>query len=177
MSGLEIEFLGIISNEFSFDLRLSFLETEITSEYEALDNIRAELYFFGEEPIRYTLRESIKGNKLAKSPEFNANFGLMYEKVLSSGKLLKATAEVVHRGDFQQRVFNNPFVDAVDEYTIYNLSLSYEISDKIGLDIIALNVSDEDGVNSSMTDVFGVAGTGIELIPPRQFMGRISYNF
>ena len=177
MSGLEIEFLGIISNEFSFDLRLSFLETEITSEYEALDNIRAELYFFGEEPIRYTLRESIKGNKLAKSPEFNANFGLMYEKVLSSGKLLKATAEVVHRGDFQQRVFNNPFVDFVDEYTIYNLSLSYEISDKIGLDLIALNISDEDGVNSSMTDVFGVAGTGIELIPPRQFMGRLSYNF
>ena len=177
MSGLEIEFLGIISNEFSFDLRLSFLETEITSEYEALDNIRAELYFFGEEPIRYTLRESIKGNKLAKSPEFNANFGLMYEKVLSSGKLLKATAEVVHRGDFQQRVFNNPFVDSVDEYTIYNLSLSYEISDKIGLDLIALNISDEDGVNSSMTDVFGVAGTGIELIPPRQFMGRLSYNF
>ena len=177
MSGLEIEFLGILSNEFSFDLRLSFLETEITSEYEALDNIRAELYFFGEEPIRYTLRESIKGNKLAKSPEFNANFGLMYEKVLSSGKLLKATAEVVHRGDFQQRVFNNPFVDAVDEYTIYNLSLSYEISDKIGLDIIALNVSDEDGVNSSMTDVFGVAGTGIEYIPPRQIMGRVSYQF
>ena len=177
MSGLEIEFLGILSNELSFDLRLSFLETEITSEYEALDNIRAELYFFGEEPIRYSLRESIKGNKLAKSPEFNANFGLMYEKVLSSGKLLKATAEVVHRGDFQQRVFNNPFVDAVDEYTIYNLSLSYEISDKLGLDLMALNISDEDGVNSSMTDVFGVAGTGIELIPPRQFMGRLSYNF
>ena len=177
MSGLEIEFLGILSNELSFDLRLSFLETEITSEYEALDNIRAELYFFGEEPIRYSLRESIKGNKLAKSPEFNANFGLMYEKVLSSGKLLKATAEVVHRGDFQQRVFNNPFVDAVDEYTIYNLSLSYEISDKLGLDLMALNISDEDGVNSSMTDVFGVAVTGIELIPPRQFMGRLSYNF
>ena len=55
--------------------------------------------------------------------------------------------------------------------------LSYEISDKIGLDLIALNISDEDGVNSSMTDVFGVAGTGIELIPPRQFMGRLSYNF
>jgi hypothetical protein len=28
-----------------------------------------------------------------------------------------------------------------------------------------------------MTDVFGVAGTGIELIPPRQVMGRLSYNF
>ena len=177
MSGLEVEFLGILSNEFSFDLRLSFLDTEITSDYEALDNIRAELYFFGEEPIRYSLRENIKGNKLAKSPEFNANFGLMYEKILSSGKLLTATAEVVHRGDFQQRVFNNPFVDNVEDYTIYNLSLSYELSEQIGLNIIALNISDEDGMNSSMTDVFGVAGTGIELIPPRQIMGRISYNF
>ena len=177
MSGLEVEFLGILSNEFSFDLRLSFLDTEITSDYEALDNIRAELYFFGEEPIRYSLRENIKGNKLAKSPEFNANFGLMYEKILSSGKLLTATAEVVHRGDFQQRVFNNPFVDNVEDYTIYNLSLSYELSEQIGLNIIALNISDEDGMNSSMTDVFGVAGTGIELIPPRQIMGRLSYNF
>ena len=101
----------------------------------------------------------------------------MYEKILSSGKLLTATAEVVHRGDFQQRVFNNPFVDNVEDYTIYNLSLSYELSEQIGLNIIALNISDEDGMNSSMTDVFGVAGTGIELIPPRQVMGRISYNF
>jgi iron complex outermembrane receptor protein len=177
MSGLEVEFIGILSNELSFDLRLSFLDTEITSDYEALDNIRAELYFFGEEPIRYSLRENIKGNKLAKSPEFNANFGLMYEKILSNGKLLTATAELIHRGDFQQRVFNNPFVDYVDEYTIYNLSLNYEFSDRIGVNLIALNISDEDGVNSSMTDVFGVAGTGIELIPPRQIMGRLSYNF
>jgi iron complex outermembrane receptor protein len=84
---------------------------------------------------------------------------------------------LIHRGDFQQRVFNNPFVDYVDEYTIYNLSLNYEFSERIGINLIALNISDEDGVNSSMTDVFGVAGTGIELIPPRQIMGRLSYNF
>ncbi|GIS33295.1 MAG: hypothetical protein Ct9H90mP4_12090 [Gammaproteobacteria bacterium] len=40
-----------------------------------------------------------------------------------------------------------------------------------------LNATDEDGMNSAMTDVFGVAGTGIELIPPRQVMGRVSYEF
>ena len=43
--------------------------------------------------------------------------------------------------------------------------------------MMLLNVTDEDGINSSMTDVFGVASTGLELIPPRQFMTRISYNF
>ena len=83
----------------------------------------------------------------------------------------------MHRGDFQQRVFNNPFVDNVDEYTIYNLGLSYEYSTNIDLNLIALNITDKDGMNSSMTDVFGVAGTGIELIPPRQIMARIGYTF
>jgi iron complex outermembrane receptor protein len=40
-----------------------------------------------------------------------------------------------------------------------------------------LNATDEDGINSSMTDVFGVAATGLELIPPRQFMARLSMNY
>jgi hypothetical protein len=48
------------------DLRISTLDTEITADYEALDNIKSELYFFGEEPQRYALRENIKGNRLAK---------------------------------------------------------------------------------------------------------------
>ena len=49
--------------------------------------------------------------------------------------------------------------------------------DEWGIDLMLLNAGDKDGMNSSMTDVFGVAGTGIEYIPPRQIMGRVSYNF
>ena len=40
-----------------------------------------------------------------------------------------------------------------------------------------LNATNKDGINSSMTDVFGVAATGLELIPPRQFMTKISFDF
>ena len=47
----------------------------------------------------------------------------------------------------------------------------------LSLDFILMNLDDEDGVNSAMTDVFGVAGTGIEYIPPRQIMTRLSYKF
>ena len=94
------------------------------------------------------------------------------------GKLpLRATAEIIHRGDFQQRVFNSPFVDQVDSYTVVNLTTSLEISDTAGVDFMILNASDEDGVNSAMTDVFGVAGTGIELIPPRQFILRVRKSY
>ena len=177
MSGLELELIGILSDSLSMDLRVSFLDTEITSDYEALDNIKSELYFFGEEPERYAQRENIAGNQLAKSPEFTSNFGIKYDGETKSGIPLRSTLEVVHRGDFQQRVFNNPFVDAVDSYTIVNLTTSLEINEDTGVDFMILNAADEDGVNSAMTDVFGVAGTGIELIPPRQLIFRIRKNY
>ena len=177
MSGVELELIGILSDSLSMDLRISTLDTEITADYEALDNIKSELYFFGEEPQRYALRENIKGNRLAKSPEFTANFGLQYNGELKSGIPLRATAEVIHRGDFQQRVFNSPFVDQVDSYTVINLTTSIEISETSGVDFMILNASDKDGVNSAMTDVFGVAGTGIELIPPRQFILRVRKSY
>ena len=177
MSGVELELIGILSDSLSMDLRISTLDTEITADYEALDNIKSELYFFGEEPQRYALRENIKGNRLAKSPEFTANFGLQYNGELKSGIPLRASAEVIHRGDFQQRVFNSPFVDQVDSYTVVNLTTSIEISETSGVDFMILNASDKDGVNSAMTDVFGVAGTGIELIPPRQFILRVRKSY
>jgi iron complex outermembrane receptor protein len=177
MSGVELELIGIISDTLSMDLRISTLDTEITADFEALDNIKAEFGFFGDEPERYAQRENIKGNKLAKSPEFTANFGLQYNGVSKAGLPVKSTFELIHRGDFQQRVFNSPFVDQVDSYTIVNLTYSTETSDSTGVDFMILNAFDKDGVNSAMTDVFGVAGTGIELIPPRQFILRVRKNF
>ena len=177
MKGLELELIGLVSESLSFDLRLAYLDTEITSSYEALDNLQAELYFFGEEPIRYSLRENLQGNELAKSPELTANFGVEYVTDTSYG-LLTTTAELIYRGDFQQRVFNNPIVDQVDSYSIVNFTASLDlIGDEWGIDLMLLNAGDKDGMNSSMTDVFGVAGTGIEYIPPRQIMGRVSYKF
>ena len=177
MKGIELELIGLVSESLSFDLRVAYLDTEITSSYEALDNLKAELYFFGEEPIRYSLRENLRGNELAKSPELTANFGIEYITDTRYG-LLTTTAELIYRGDFQQRVFNNPVVDQVDSYSIVNLTASLDLTgDEWGIDLMLLNAGDKDGMNSSMTDVFGVAGTGIEYIPPRQIMGRVSYNF
>ncbi|MDA8733189.1 TonB-dependent receptor [Gammaproteobacteria bacterium] len=177
MSGVELELIGILSETLSMDLRISTLDTEITKDYEALDNIKSELYFFGEEPQRYALRENIKGNQLAKSPKFTANFGLKYDGELKSGIPLRASAELIHRDDFQQRVFNSPFVDKVDSYTVLNFTTSLELNESSGVDFMILNATDKDGMNSAMTDVFGVAGTGVELIAPRQFIVRFRKSY
>ncbi len=177
MSGLEIEFTGFLTDSLSVDMNLAFLESEVTSDYEVLDNVDAYQYFFGQEDLRYGLRENVKGNQLAKTPEFTADILVKHETNLPSGNTLTTVAQYVRRGEFQQRVSNNPIVDDIKAYTIGNLTTSIGFSDSLAVDFMVLNVTDESGVNSSMTDVFGVAATGLELIPPRQVMTRLRYSF
>ena len=180
MSGIEIELDALLTDNLTLDLNLSRLDTEVTSNYEVLDNVDAYPYFFGEEDIRYGLRENVKGNKLAKSPESSLDLNLIYETGLPSGNELTAIFQIVKRGSFMQRVSNNPIVDAIDSYTVYNFSVGIDYPDSYPVskvDFILLNATDNTGVNSSMTDVFGVAATGLELIAPKQFMVKLTKNF
>ena len=177
MDGVEIEFTALLGDSITFDMNLGFIDTEVTSEYEVLDNVLAYQYFLEEEQERYDLREDVKGNMLAKTPEFTADATLTYEGELASGNPINVILQFIRRGEFMQRVSNNPFVDTVPEYQIFNLTVGIDFPNNMDLDFLLLNATDENGINSSMTDVFGVAATGIELIPPRQVMTRLSYNF
>ena len=67
--------------------------------------------------------------------------------------------------------------DVVDGYDIFNIMAGIDYASGWGFDIMVTNVGDEDGMNSAMTDVFGVGATGRELIPPRQIMTKLSYDF
>ena len=177
MDGVEIEFTALLGDSITFDMNLGFIDTEVTSEYEVLDNVLAYQYFLDEEQERYDLREDVKGNMLAKTPEFTADATLTYEGELASGNPINVILQFIRRGEFMQRVSNNPFVDTVPEYQIFNLTVGVDFPNNMDLDFLLLNATDENGINSSMTDVFGVAATGIELIPPRQVLTRLSYNF
>ena len=178
MTGLEVEFRALLSDSLSMDVNLAFLNSEVSSNYDVLDNVDAYQYFFGQEDLRYSLKENVKGNELAKSPDFSANINLVYETELSSGNEFKGAFQFLRRGEFEQRVSNNPAVDSIPAYDIYNLTASVSFIDSgYAFDLMLLNVADKGGINSSMTDVFGVAATGLEYISPRQFMVRLSKTF
>ena len=178
MTGLEVELTALLTDSLSLDMNLAFLDSEVSSDYEVLDNVDAYQFFFGQEDLRYGLRENVKGNALAKSPEFTADISMTYESVLSSGTEFTGIVQYVRRGEFQQRVSNNLLVDNIKAYNILNLTASYNfVGDTWGLDLMLLNATGVEGVNSSMTDVFGVAATGLEYIAPRQFMVRLSKQF
>ncbi len=213
MKGLELELAGLLTESLTLDMRLSFLGSEVTSQYEALDNATANSTLPGSafadgsascltgaadspipfvanvqaaqgylgfcyEDYRYNTRQDINGNQLAKSPEFTADISLRFEKPLESGHLFRGSVSFLHRGDFQQRVINNPGLDTIDSYDIVNLAASVDVANSgLSFDLMIMNATDEHGVNSSMTDVFGVNATGLELIPPRQILGRVGYDF
>ena len=177
VQGLELEFTASLSDSWTIDANFAYLDSEITSSFEYLDNAKAQRYSFGSEALRYALRENVKGNELAKTPEITADISLIYSTQLASGDVLNSSLPFVKRDKFFQRIVNNPVQDPVDGYEIINFSSGVDYASGWGFDIIVRNIGDEDGMNSAMTDVFGVGATGIEYIPPRQLMTKISYDF
>jgi len=178
VSGVELELTVLLTESLILDMKVAALDSEIVADFDALDNVKAQPFFFGEEVIRYGLRENVKGNELAKSPDLTADVSLRYETTFSSGTEFSGTVQYTHRGGFSQRIFNNPAVDSVDSYDVLSLVASFDFDGGTwGVDLMAMNALDEDGVNSRMTDVFGVSATGEEYIAPRQVMAKIRHNF
>ena len=177
VNGIEIEFTGALSDSWTIDANLAFLDSEITKSYMYLDNVKAQQHGTGSEIARDNLKEDVLGNDLAKTPKFSGDLSLIYTKELSSGDVSTTALQLVKRGKFYQRIVNNPVQDVVDGYEVINFSSGVDFSSGYGFDIIVTNVGDEEGMNSAMTDVFGVGATGIEYIPPRQLMVQLSYDF
>ena len=177
VSGAELELTGILTDSLTLDANFSFLDTEITESFIFLDNVDAQQHFFGAEAARDALKSDIKGNELAKSPEYTADISLSQITDFPSGASMTSTLQYIYRGEFFQRVANRPAQDFIPAYEIFNLTFAVDLNDTLSLDFVFANLTDEDGVNSSMTDVFGVGATGIELIPPRQFFTKFSVDF
>ncbi|AUC88763.1 TonB-dependent receptor [Alteromonas sp. MB-3u-76] len=189
--GLEFEMTALLGDHFSLDVKLGLTESEVSADYLALDNrLLIESVFLADgvtpakEEIHGATRDvagflqNLNGNELAKTPGLTADITLAYEDQLSSGAYIVASLQYTHRGDFEQRVFNNPEVDDVDAYNLLNANVSYDSPDESwGADLMVYNITDQDGVNSSMTDVFGVNETGFQFIPPRMVMGRVRFAF
>ena len=180
IKGIELEATALLGESWVADLKLAYLDSEITEDFIALDNVLVAALGFapGDDVLRADLAQNVVGNELAKSPDLTLDASLKYHTEFGSGHQFTGVAQYTYRGEFQQRIFNNPAVDQVDDYDIVNLTLSVDFAgDTWGTDLIVTNVFDEDGVNSRMTDVFGVNATGEELVAPRQIMARVRYQF
>ena len=188
--GAELEFAAFLTDNLVLDARMAWLETEITADHVALDNVQSDAatnaligqgfdLFSPEIQIaRAAQVQNVKGNELAKTPGFTANLALNWDTELGSWGEMRSTFQYTYRGDFKHRIFNNDKTDVVDSYDVIDLVVGfYPGSADWRVELIGKNLTDEDGINASFTDVFGVGATGDELIAPRQYMVRVGLDF
>ena len=189
--GAELELLAYISERLTLDVRLAWLETEVTESHLALDNVRSDMatnallpqcdfdiFCADIQRARAAAVTDVKGNELAKTPDFTADVMLRYRDRLGSWGDFEASVQYIHRGGFQHRIFNNPQTDNVPGYDVVNLVVGIAPDAyPWRVDLLAMNLGDEDGINARFTDVFGVGATGDELIAPRQYMVRFGVEF
>ena len=187
--GAEAEITWEITPSLRLDANATHLNGEMVGDYFALDPSRAhqatlDAAALGYGPFdAYTIAlrsqqvRNTNGNKPPKLPKLQGAVTLTHTADVGPGEL-RSWVEVLYRGSFQYRIFNDGARDVVPEYTSVNIGASYKLRDQpVTLRFTVTNLFDEDGVNSRYTNPFGRFTTSQEYIPPRQFIGSVKYEF
>ena len=186
--GLEVEYSALLGKNWRLDGHFTFLDTKITSDFDALDAVLAQnlqdaagLGPFDRPQVTDVRRpavQNIKGHSLPKAPKLSASAILSHFTDIDGRGALTTRLHYVYRSKFQYRVFANSALDTVPSYDLWNLSVLWQPNDaNWTLEFIASNLGDKDIVNSRFTDNFGVNNTSEEFIAPRQFLVRAGITF
>ena len=188
--GAEFEAMALLTNRLDLDLRVSLLNTKISSHHRSLDNVQSDattntllaqgFALFGPEIQRARAANIVDviGNELAKSPHSTVSLSADYVRNLDGLGQFSGSLQLHQRGAYHFRIFNNPDTDRVPAYTVLNALGIFEPSEgNWRVSVRALNITNKDGVNARFTDVFGVGASSEELIAPRRFLIGWSMSF
>ncbi|MEW7849921.1 TonB-dependent receptor [Massilia aurea] len=121
--------------------------------------------------------QNLNGQSTAKTPKWQGSFNAAYALPLSSG-IVTPRLEVIYRGDFIYRMFNQGGLDQVPSYTLVNLHVDYKPNDNNWtFSLSASNLGNKNGINSRFTDPYGIGQTSNEYIAPRQIIAKVGYEF
>jgi iron complex outermembrane recepter protein len=189
--GIEVEGIWAPTNGLRFDASLSWLEGEFTSHYLALDPAAATsaqntagypdwLFwnnFYAASVARDAARADIKGNRVPKLPRWQGNIAATWNGKVGPGELT-GRAQLIYRGKYQYRLFNDGAIDLTPSYTQVNLMAKYEPEGtNTDITLRVINLFDKNGINSRFSDPYGSAQVMDTYIPPRQVIVSFGYKF
>ena len=188
--GAEAEGSLQVTPSLTFDGNVTYLDGELIGDYITLDPSRAhqatlDAAALGFGPfdaytinLRATQVRNTNGNKPPKLPKWQGTIGATHTLQLGSFGSLRTHAEVIYRGKFQYRIFNDGARDIVPHYTQVNANITLKpANSRFTLALTATNLLDEDGIASRYSNPFGSFTTSDMYIPPRQVIGSIKYEF
>jgi iron complex outermembrane receptor protein len=121
--------------------------------------------------------KNVQGNTPPAMPNVTASVTAAYKFDIPFGALTPR-AQFVYRGHEWARIFNEPTLDSVKGYGVTNLYLEFApTASRFRVSVAATNVFNVDGVNSRLTDPYGVYSTSEQFIPPRQVVASVAYSW
>ena len=195
--GLEAESAIALPDQFKIEWNLGLEHGRVTSHQELLDGYEGNLAqlaaaaqgygLFSPQDIaaRETAAKDVYGKTIPKLPSVTAGVVLSKSVHLAEDYTLISGLAAVYRGDFEARVFNEPVIDSVPSYAMFNINFRFFKSTlPWQLELAFDNVTNKDGVAARFVDAFGTAtdadGRGVvtnQYIPPRQVIASFHYSF
>jgi len=127
---------------------------------------------------RASAEVDVKGNTPAYLAKFSGTLaGTWYQDIGSLG-LITTRLELVHRGDYEARIFNAASIDHVPSYNQGNLFLQYEpANDPWKVWLTVTNLTNRAGIAGRFIDPYGSAQVSNSYIAPRQYVANFGYTF
>lgn len=119
----------------------------------------------------------VHGHQVPGMPNVQAQLSAACRWNVPGGTLL-TRGQYLYRGSYAARVIDNPALDHVPAYFLFNAFLEYKPRASGWLfSLAATNLSNVAGVNSLYTDPYGANQTSAQYIAPRQVVGSVRYSF
>lgn len=156
LSGLEIEFVWVPGENWSFQLGASVLDTEV-------DEVTVQ-------------GVPITGTEMVLAPEFTLNGLGRYTIPLSGDSWVALQLDFNHQADHFFDITNSS-VSKEDAYTVVNARISYQVNDKLNLAVFAKNLTDEE-YRVYTFDFTAIAGFNQQFFAPPRWIGvSARYDF
>jgi iron complex outermembrane receptor protein len=137
--------------------------------------------FFGFNPACYPLviaaAKNLNGATPPDMPHVSGALNFSYRFDVPGGTITPRV-QITYRGSEWARIFNEPTLDKVPQYTVTDLNLEYAPNhSNLRISLTMTNIGSVAGINSRYIDPYGTGQVSDQYIPPFQVIGTVAYSF
>jgi iron complex outermembrane receptor protein len=172
---------------FTAGLTLALETGRVVGDYHSIDSTVANSIlqtpecFFGFNPACYpqviAAAKNLNGATPPDMPHVSGALNFSYRFDVPRGTLTPRV-QITYRGSEWARIFNEPTLDKVPQYTVTDLNLEYAPNhSNLRISLTMTNIGSVAGINSRYIDPYGTGQVSDQYIPPFQVIGTIAYSF
>jgi iron complex outermembrane receptor protein len=121
--------------------------------------------------------KNLNGATPPDMPHVSGAFNMSYRIDLPTGTFTPRL-QITYRGSEWARIFNEPTLDKVPQYTTTDLNFEYDPNHSpLRVSLTLTNIGNVAGINSRYIDPYGTGQVSDQYIPPFQIIGTVAFSF